>query len=287
MRILYDPGHGGRDRANRGPTGYVEADGVLLIAQYAATASGLYGAEVRLTRDQDIDLAPPNAQYSPAADLSARTRLANTWPADLLVSVHTNAMGAAGRAQTTAVGTETYVQQANVKSISAGVAIQAALVTGLGTYDRGVRTRDLDNGRIYQLGHDPDVDVDFYHILREARVPAVIVEVDFHDHPEREKWLNDINNLRRAGDAIAAGVHAWGSAERLLVPRGPFLDVPPDHWTAGELAAAKELGIEGGRPDGRLGFGEPISYEAAVALAMRTYRAAVRTVTELERRLQK
>ena len=31
-RIVIDAGHGGSDRANRGPTGYVEADGVLDIS---------------------------------------------------------------------------------------------------------------------------------------------------------------------------------------------------------------------------------------------------------------
>jgi N-acetylmuramoyl-L-alanine amidase len=28
-----DPGHGGHDRCNRGPSGYVEADGVLKISK--------------------------------------------------------------------------------------------------------------------------------------------------------------------------------------------------------------------------------------------------------------
>ena len=31
-KIFIDPGHGGSDTANRGPTGYVEAYGVLDIA---------------------------------------------------------------------------------------------------------------------------------------------------------------------------------------------------------------------------------------------------------------
>lgn len=31
-KITIDPGHGGRDHANRGPTGYIEAEGTLKIA---------------------------------------------------------------------------------------------------------------------------------------------------------------------------------------------------------------------------------------------------------------
>jgi len=32
FKVEIDPGHGGKDRANRGPTGYIEADGVLQMS---------------------------------------------------------------------------------------------------------------------------------------------------------------------------------------------------------------------------------------------------------------
>lgn len=268
MLVVLDPGHGGADRHNRGPMGYVEADGVLSICWAAGERLRAAGVDVRFTRENDATVP-----------LAARTALANRLGADLMVSVHSNALGA-GSAQTRARGTETYVQQGSPMSIAAGLAIHAAVVSGCGIFDRGVRTRDLDDHRIYRLGDDPDQDVDYYYILREARVPAVLVEVEFHDHPDGERWLLEPTNLERAGRAIADGILAWGSAQGLIAAAAPWPDVPPGHWTAGELAEAKRLGIEAGRPDGTLGFGQPLTVEQGVAMAMRTYRAVIKAINE-------
>jgi N-acetylmuramoyl-L-alanine amidase len=49
-RVVFDAGHGGRDRFNVGPGGYVEADATLIMATAAAKKLGRNGVEVDMTR---------------------------------------------------------------------------------------------------------------------------------------------------------------------------------------------------------------------------------------------
>lgn len=277
MRVVIGAGHGGRDRSNRGPTGYVEADGTLTMARAAGAALEAQGVEVLLERYSDVDLAPANQPYDVAADLTSRTNLVNRVQPDLYLCIHTNALGVAGGAQFRARGTETYVQQANSASLAAGLAVHSAVINRLGLKDRGIRTRDADDGQIYALGNDPDSDTDYYHVLRESRAPAVLIEVEFHDHPDAEQLLLTPEFLVRAGEAMAAGIISWGSVAGLL-SQGPFADVPATHWTAPVINRAKNLGLVKGDGKAKLGFGQAITVERAVVLAVQAYDAALAAV---------
>ena len=79
MRIVVDPGHGGKDPGamrNR----MKEKDWNLAVGKELARLLQKGGFEVKLTRDNDTFIA-----------LSERSRIANNFKADLFVSVHTNA----------------------------------------------------------------------------------------------------------------------------------------------------------------------------------------------------
>ena len=78
--IVVDPGHGGNDRHNKGPSGYVEADGVLKISKYLQLYLNAIGFETHLTRTIDKTLG-----------LKERAELAHALKADLFISEHTNA----------------------------------------------------------------------------------------------------------------------------------------------------------------------------------------------------
>ncbi len=79
MRIVVDPGHGGKD-PGAVRRGYREKNWNLSVAKelYALLKKG--GFEVRMTRESDTFIA-----------LSDRSKLSNSFKADLFVSVHTNA----------------------------------------------------------------------------------------------------------------------------------------------------------------------------------------------------
>lgn len=261
LKVVLNPGHGGRDRRNMGPTEYVEADGTLSIALAAREAlleSGLL-IDVRMTRETDDDLASPE-EWTLVSDLAARAETANGWLADLYVAIHTNASGAHD-----VRGTETYVQQASALSRSAGSMIHMQVVDTLKTPDRGVRTRDYDDGQIWPADKDPDVDTDYYAELRNLKVPAVLVEVDHHDHPVGEAKLLTPAYRQAAGEAIARGIIRWALSQGLL--SAAFPDMPDDHWAAQDIAAARAVCLLMGDENGNFRPNDPVTRaELAVVL---------------------
>ncbi|MBP2678621.1 MAG: hypothetical protein H6Q82_1686, partial [Deltaproteobacteria bacterium] len=81
VRVMIDPGHGGKDPGATGPTGLKEKDVVLEIGRLVReklSRSGEY--DVRMTRDEDVFIP-----------LEERTAMANGARADLFVSLHINA----------------------------------------------------------------------------------------------------------------------------------------------------------------------------------------------------
>jgi len=181
--IVIDPGHGGRDRWNVGPTGYVEADGTLFMAKRAQEFLKNMGCpHVYLTRTGDYDLCSKEGlAYTQAKELSLRAAYANRLDADYFVSIHTNAASSPD-----AHGTETFCYKFGYMGERLAKQIQLATVATLGTVNRGVKEAN-------------------FAVLRETKMPAALVEVMFHSNPSEERRLKDVRNLALAGDAIAMG----------------------------------------------------------------------------------
>ncbi len=202
ITVVIDPGHGGSDRANRGTQGYVEADGVLRIAQHFRAMFSPY-ARVELTRTDDTTVS-----------LRRRAELARQWDADVFLSFHTNALGPPGTSQTRASGSECWVSRFENGSRPPAERTLQELNASLGTRNRGVKTREsprypgqdwfaviryLQSYRLDDRGRAIGID--------PARsIPAVIVEFAFHDHPEEERMLLDDGNLARAAWAVGRGL---------------------------------------------------------------------------------
>jgi N-acetylmuramoyl-L-alanine amidase len=92
VRVVIDPGHGGKDPGAKGPGG-TEKESVLDISKrVAAKLRKDLGIEVHMTRSEDV--------YTP---LEERKNLANRLEADLFVSIHANASR-----NTKVFGIETY-----------------------------------------------------------------------------------------------------------------------------------------------------------------------------------
>ena len=176
VRIVLDPGHGGRDAGARGPDGLREADLTLELVQGAARRLARYPAEVRLTRLEDRDVS-----------LAERVTLANDWGADLFVSVHCNAAS-----NPRVRGLESYVHPAAGPCTHAfRRIIHGALMlylAPLGVPDRGMKRAD-------------------FYVLRRTRCPAVLLECLF---------LTNAADLTLLGDAAGrdglANEIAWALA---------------------------------------------------------------------------
>lgn len=77
--VVLDPGHGGENEGTVSPTGLIEKEITLDIAQRAKTLLERYSYRVVTTRQRDVDLS-----------LKERAELANQSRGDIFVSIHVN-----------------------------------------------------------------------------------------------------------------------------------------------------------------------------------------------------
>lgn len=159
MKIFLDPGHGGNDPGGVG-NGLKEKDIVLDICKRINNGLQSYeNVQVIMSRSTDVFIS-----------LDKRTKAANLAGADVLVSVHTNAVSS-----TAAKGFELYVYPG---SDSGTVAFQNVMhqeimkATGSVFQDRGKKQKDL-------------------HMLRMSKMKAVLTENGFISNAADSAKLND------------------------------------------------------------------------------------------------
>jgi N-acetylmuramoyl-L-alanine amidase len=170
--IMVDPGHGGKDPGALGR--YLrEKDVNLDVARQTATRLAMLDARPYLTRDSDV-----------AVDLYARPRMTNELQADLFVSVHCNA----ARKRDTGSGTSTYYCHPPSKGLA--VLMQDALVPQLGRRDGGVHQAR-------------------FCVIRETKIPAVLVELLFIDNQVEENLLARPEVRYRAAMGICEGIRRY------------------------------------------------------------------------------
>lgn len=178
-RIALDPGHGGDDPGGEGPGGETEDALVFKLAAKTARLLDAKGAVTMLTRGPND--GPDNQQ---------RARLANRFGADLAVSIHLNAHPSA-----IAAGAATYFFQHGPVASEPGEhlanLIQQELVSA-GRPDCG------SHGKGYPL-------------LRETRMPAVVVEPAFITNPEELAMLGQSFDVLAL--ALAKAVASYFSAD--------------------------------------------------------------------------
>ncbi|MCL6450041.1 MAG: N-acetylmuramoyl-L-alanine amidase family protein [Acetobacteraceae bacterium] len=169
-RVVIDPGHGGQDPGAIGPAGTREKEVNLAVCLILRELLSSQGAEVIMTREDDS-----------AVELADRPALANRVGADAMLSVHANAFWIDSRQ-----GFEVYYYASHGSSRRLAQAIHAEMAA-LGLNDRGVRTER-------------------FVVLREARVPAALVEAAFLSNPDEERLLLDPAFHRRLAEALARGL---------------------------------------------------------------------------------
>lgn len=174
VRVAVDPGHPGA--GSYGPTGLFEGDANLAIARSLIAMLENAGADPVIIR---ADRA--------AVGLYDRTARAREAGADLLVSIHNNALPDGVRPFDRA-GTSTFYYHPH----SAGLArrVQAGLVGHLGLEDRGVLWGDLA-------------------MVREPWMPAVLAEGAFMMIPRHEAALRTAGFQERYARGVFEGIEAF------------------------------------------------------------------------------
>jgi len=208
--ICLDPGHGGKDTGNR-VGWHFEKMYTLALAAEVRDQLERAGFNVFLTRARDTRV-----------DLPDRPALANRRGADLFVSLHFNAtptgknevegpqtycITPVGASSTDAQGEgsnhgPTAANRVEQRSLLLAYQIQKSLVKNLGAEDRGVRRAR-------------------FAVLRDATMPAILIEGGYMTHPVEGRKIFSEAYRRQMAQAIVKGILAY---QRLTAP---MVSTPP------------------------------------------------------------
>jgi N-acetylmuramoyl-L-alanine amidase len=174
-KVWVDAGHGGNDPGASG-FGLVEKNMTLVTAFAVKEELEAHGVEVGMTRTTDVYV-----------DLSKRAQMANAWGADLFVSCHYNAGGGDGAEV--------------IHSVSGGVS--KSLAENIVNYIKKELGQNLRPNPVYSRTNKNGKD--YYAVIRETKMPAVIVEPGFVDSNDR-LLFDTVEEQKKVGIAIAHGI---------------------------------------------------------------------------------
>ncbi|MBY9081704.1 N-acetylmuramoyl-L-alanine amidase [Paenibacillus sp. HN-1] len=171
--VVLDAGHGAKDSGAIGITGKYEKNFNLAVVLKAADLlKKENNIDVVLTRSDDTFL-----------ELSERVAIANNLNADLFISVHANSSSTS-----VASGTETYYKRDESKAFAK--VMHKYMVQATGLSDRGV-----------QYGN--------FHVIRETKMPAILLEVGYLSNKKDESLLFTDALQQRVAEAIVSGVKEY------------------------------------------------------------------------------
>lgn len=245
--IAIDAGHGGQDPGAIGPAGTYEKHVVLSIArELARQINATPGMRAYLVRDKDVYVELPN-----------RARRARQAQADMFVSIHADAAH-----NRSAYGSSVYTlstrgassQQArwladreNASDLVGGVRLEQNTLSNvlLDLAQSGHMKASQDAARhvlqgLRDLGkaHKADVEYANFSVLRNADMPAMLVETGFISNHAEEKRLADPAHQRRLATAVLGGINAF------------FVSQPPPGTLYAARAAADRVAVAGGAGGG-------------------------------------
>ena len=178
MTIILDAGHGPHTPGKRSPDSVLrEFHFNQKVAQFAKEFLVARGRRVLFSHDETTDVP-----------LTKRVLFANEVNAELFVSIHANAFGTQWN---DAQGIETYIYpSAPLKTKSLGILIHESLLQATNRKNRGLKTAD-------------------FAVLRETKMPAVLVECGFMTNREEANLLLQKEYQMQCAHAIAFGIMNW------------------------------------------------------------------------------
>ncbi|TYR80901.1 N-acetylmuramoyl-L-alanine amidase [Priestia megaterium] len=204
-KIYLDAGHGGTDSGAPG-NGLLEKNITLKIQQHMITLLNTYytGFAVNTTRTTDVFLS-----------LSERASKANSWGADVFMSIHVNAGGGSGY--------EDYIYRATNRqeTINFRNSIHEQVKPVLSAYNHANRGRKSAN----------------YAVLRQTNMPAVLAEIAFIDTVKDANLLKNDAFLQDMANAYVRGIAQFLQLnEKVSSPSTPSkqplaAETPPDPST--------------------------------------------------------
>ena len=178
IKIFIDQGHnpGGVNAGAEG-FGLREQD---ITYNVGITLAQLLNADPRFEARTSRTSPDEVLGYDNNSSLATRVQMANSWPANYFISIHTNA-----NVNPAINGTEAYVYQFNTQSQYLAQHIVQAIVDQVGTSFNGIRTAN-------------------FYVLRRTTMPAVLVELAYITNYENNQLL--ANNQSEFAYAIYTGI---------------------------------------------------------------------------------
>lgn len=193
LTVFLDPGHGGSDPgATAG--GYHEADLNLSVAKKVQSLLLAKGYKVYMSRNTDTYVS-----------LYDRPQMANDLNTDIFVSIHTNSTGSG---VTTASGIESYYYEYDPNYPSK---INGAMHNNPDRIKKSVSLTNLihENMIDYTGAGNRGTDGDTFAVIREASMPATLIEIGFINNSSERQKLITTSYQNRLAKAIAEGIDEY------------------------------------------------------------------------------
>jgi N-acetylmuramoyl-L-alanine amidase len=176
IKILLDPGHGGKEPGASGPTGYLEKDVNLTVSRLLRDELVKRGATVVMTRDDDREVSLPDRMAI----------ISNEQPA-IALSVHHNSLPDNGDAENTkGFATFWYHPQAH----DLAVFLHNYVVKKLNQPSYGVYWNNLA-------------------LTRPTAAPSVLLELGFMSNPEEFEQIMNPEAQKKMAKTLAEGITDW------------------------------------------------------------------------------
>ncbi|KAF3886326.1 MULTISPECIES: N-acetylmuramoyl-L-alanine amidase [Nostocales] len=176
IKILIDPGHGGKESGASGPTGFLEKDVNLIVSKLLRDELVKRGATVVMTREDDREVS-----------LADRVAAIDKEEPTVAFSVHYNSLPDEGDAENTqGVGTFWYHPQAHDLAIF----MHNYIVRELGRPSYGVFWDNLA-------------------LTRPFSAPSVLLELGFMSNPNEFEWVTDSSEQKKLAKVVADGIVEW------------------------------------------------------------------------------
>ena len=177
-KIYIDPGH----NCSGDDTGAV---GYGLKEQDVSVQIGVILRELLLVSGQTVKMSRENITDTVAQGLSAslagRYNAANSWDADIFVSIHCNA------ANTKAYGCETYYCTGSNQGKVLAECVQPHMAAETERYNRGVKSAN-------------------FAVIKHTNMPAILVETAFIDNYDDNRFLASEEGKYKCAVAIYKGI---------------------------------------------------------------------------------
>lgn len=181
LKIVLDPGHGGKETGASGPTGYLEKDLNLVVSKLLRDELVKRGATVVMTREDDRELS-----------LAERQAIISQEEPAIAISIHHNSLPDDGDAEKTK-GFAAFWYQPQAHNLA--MYLQKYVVKKVGKPSYGVFWDNLA-------------------LTRPTAAPSVLLELGFMSNPDEFEQIVNPEVQKKTANAIAQGITEWFKSVR-------------------------------------------------------------------------